>query len=254
MGVDALCGELVGVDVQRDVPAVTSDVKQSSKASMVQNRFAFRMDVDNLLSGVEQYSQGEVYAVPSEPKHSSTPSLAHNRFAIRMREEGLLSDTTKSSDSSTQITASTQRRVQPPNVSKTSLHQAVADSHLEAEHIVPSAKASLAQKRFAIRMGEEISLTSQIVSTTASSQQPGQLQEVEPPRQPTLAEKRFAMRMGQDDREAGCFALATDCQRSEESSIPPPVHSGSPFGAPRAGFAETRFAMRMHDFASVGVL
>jgi len=257
MGEDTLCGELVGVDEQRDVPAVTSDVKQSSKATMVQNRFAIRMDVDHLFSDVPgesgQYSQGEVLEVPAESKLSSTQSLAQKRFAIRMREEVLLSGATKSSDSSMQITASTQRQVQPPNASKTSTHQAIATSHLETEPTAPSANASLAQKRFAIRMGDEISLTSQILSTTASSLQPGQLQEVQPPRQPTFAEKRFTMRMSQDDREAVCFALATNCQRFEESSVAPPVHSGSSFGAPRAGFAETRFAMRMHDFASVGV-
>jgi len=101
----------------------------------------------------------------------------------------------------------------------------------------------LAQKRWAIRMGEETSLT-----TAASSQQPGQFQEVEPPRQLTLAEKRFAIRMGQDDREAGCFSVAMDCHRSKES-----FNSGSPLGAPRPSFAETRFAMRMPEFAGIGV-
>jgi len=261
MGVDSWCGDLAGVDEQSvrpcgDVPAVASDVKQSSKASMVQNRFAIRMDVDNLRGDVsgesEQDSFGEVFAVPSESKHSSTVSLAQKRFAIRMRDEGVLSDTTESSASSTQITASSQRRVQPPDVSKVLLQQAVATSHLEAGHM-QAAEPSLAQKRWAIRMGEETSLTLQALSTAASSQQPGQLQEVEPTQQPTLAEKRFAIRMGLDDREAGCFALATEWQRPMESLTVSPVRSGCPLGVPRASFAENRFAMRVPEFDSLGV-
>jgi len=261
MGVDNLCGEVAGVDEQSmrpcgDVPAVVSDVKQSSRPSMVQNRFAIQMGVDELSGNVpgesEQRSFCEVHAVPAASKHSSTPSLAQKRFAIRMREEGVLSDTTESSVRSTQV-ASTQQRVQTPDASKKSMQEAVATSHIEAEQIEQSGKPSLAQKRWAIRMGDETSFTSQALSAAASSQQSGQLQEVESIREPTWAEKRFAIRMGRDDREAGCFALATECQRSMESSIVPPVCSGSALRAPRASFAETRFAVRMPDFDDIGV-
>jgi len=137
MGVDSLFDELAGVDEQSarpcgGVPVVASDMTQASNASMVQSRFAIRMDVDNLCGDVpedcEQRSFGEGHAVPSESKHSATPSLVQKRFAIRMREEGVFSDTTKSSDSSTQILA-----VQPPDVSKSSLQQVVAASHIEAD-------------------------------------------------------------------------------------------------------------------------
>jgi len=263
MGVDDVWGECAGVDDLSvrpgDVAAEASDFEQPSKASMVQNRFAIRMDLGNLCGDVpgevEQkvHSCGELQVVHSSSKQSSTASLAQKRFAIRMREEGEFSDTTDLPDSSMQITTSTQWQVQVPAVSKTSPLQAVGKSHIEAKQTGPSVETSLAQKRWAIRFGKETSSTYQFPSTDASTEQPGQLQEVEPPRQPTLAEKRFAIRMEQDDREAGCFAPATESQRSKEGVDVPPVPSASLPRASRVGVAETRFAMRMHDFDGIGV-
>jgi len=264
MGVDDVWGECAGADdlsvhPSGDVPAVASDFEQPSKASMVQNRFAIRMDLGNLCGDVPRevehkvHSCGEVQGMPSGSKQSSTASLAQKRFAIRMREEGEFSDTTDLPDSSMQITTSTQWQVQVPAVSKTSPLQAVGKSHIEAKQTGPSVETSLAQKRWAIRFGKETSSTYQFPSTDASTEQPGQLQEVEPPRQPTLAEKRFAIRMEQDDREAGCFAPATESQRSKEGVDVPPVPSASLPRASRVGVAETRFAMRMHDFDGIGV-
>merc|ERR1712137_1172197 len=114
-----------------------------------------------------------------------------------------------------------------PDDSKKSLQEVAATSFLKGKQTESSAKASLAQKRWTIRMGEETSLTSEALGTDALPQQPFQLQKEELPRQPTWAEKRFAIRT-EDDRGAGCFAPGMDCQRSEESFIVPPVLLGGP--------------------------